>query len=212
MSKREEELIELMENMTTYEKKYWSEGKIVIGVDEVGRGPLAGPVTVCAYAFRAYETLLGVMDSKKLSEKRREELYKQLIGMSKDYSIVSKEPIVIDQINILNATKLAMKEAVENLKVSEPCIVLVDAVEIPNLNYEQLPIIKGDQKSISIAAASIIAKVTRDRYMTEQGSIYPEYKFEKNKGYGTKEHMIAIEKKGLTDIHRRSFCKKFIDE
>lgn len=205
MGKRDELLKQLLEEMTVYEKKYWNEG-YVVGVDEVGRGPLAGPVTVCAYAFKIKDTILGVKDSKKLTEKRRGELFDELVEIAADYKVVSKDQDVIDSINILNATKMAMKEAVEGLDIC-PRVVLVDAVTIPELKFEQIPIIKGDSKSISIAAASIIAKVTRDKYMAEISKEFPEYGFDKNKGYGTKVHMDAIRKFGLTKIHRKSFCK-----
>ncbi len=197
----------LYEEMTAYEKKYWNEG-IVVGVDEVGRGPFAGPVTICAYAFKPNTYILGVNDSKKLSKKRREEMYSELISIALDYVVVSKSPEVIDEVNILNATKIAMKEAIEKLKI-KPRIILVDAVNIPDINYEQLPIIKGDSKSISIAAASIVAKYERDNYMLKQDELYPQYDFKNNMGYGTKRHIEAIKKYGLTEIHRRSFCKKY---
>lgn len=207
-SKRKLEAKKLLEEMSVFEREYWEKG-YVVGVDEVGRGPLAGPVTVCAYVFEKNTLPLGVKDSKKLSDKKRRELFEYLIDNAKEYSIVEKSPEVIDEINILEATKLAMKEAVMNLSVI-PEIVLVDALTL-DIPYKQLNIVKGDSKSISIAAASIIAKVTRDNKMIEYSKEFVEYGFENNKGYGTKEHINAIKEIGISKIHRKSFCKGFIN-
>lgn len=207
-SKRKLEAKKLLEEMSVFEREYWEKG-YVVGVDEVGRGPLAGPVTVCAYVFEKNTLPLGVKDSKKLSDKKRRELFEYLIDNAKEYSIVEKSPEVIDEINILEATKLAMKEAVMKLSVV-PEIVLVDALTL-DIPYKQLNIVKGDSKSISIAAASIIAKVTRDNKMIEYSKEFVEYGFENNKGYGTKEHINAIKEIGISKIHRKSFCKGFIN-
>lgn len=206
-SKRKLEAKKLLEEMSVFEREYWEKG-YVVGVDEVGRGPLAGPVTVCAYVFEKNALPLGVKDSKKLSDKKRRELFEYLINNAKEYSIVEKSPEVIDEINILEATKLAMKEAVMKLNVV-PEIVLVDALTL-DIPYKQLNIVKGDSKSISIAAASIIAKVTRDNKMIEYSKEFAEYGFENNKGYGTKEHINAIKEIGISRIHRKSFCKNFL--
>lgn len=194
--------------MLDYEKKY--KGKIIAGIDEAGRGPLAGPV-VCACVIMPMEedkVVDGINDSKKLSEKKREELFEKIIKTAISYSIIEVDEKKIDEINILNATKLGMKKALESLSV-EPDIVLIDAVKI-DTDILQDNIIKGDALSYNIAAASILAKVYRDRKMKELSNIYPEYNFAKHKGYGTKEHIEALKKYGKCKIHRDTFIKNFI--
>ena len=183
--------------------------KLVAGVDEVGRGPLAGPV-VCACVIMPLDVMIdGVNDSKKVSEKKREELYDIIKENALSYSIASLPPSVIDEINIYQAVKLAMKQAIEGLKVM-PSLVLVDAMRDLDVSVPCESIIKGDAKSYNIAAASIIAKVYRDRIMREIAGKYPEYGFLTNKGYGTKEHIEAIKKYGKTEVHRETFIKNFI--
>lgn len=179
----------------------------IAGIDEAGRGPLAGPV-VCACCIMPMDRMIeGVMDSKKISENKREKLYETIVKTALDYSVSVVENEEIDEINILNATKKGMLECILKLKIP-PKVVLIDAVKIA-CDYKVMPIIKGDAKSYNIAAASIIAKVTRDRIMRRYDGIYPDYGFAKNKGYGTGEHIEAIKKYGLTQIHRRTFVKNF---
>lgn len=179
----------------------------IAGIDEAGRGPLAGPV-VCACCIMPMDHMIeGVMDSKKISENKREKLYETIVKTALDYSVSVVENEEIDEINILNATKKGMLECILKLKIP-PEVVLIDAVKIA-CDYKVMPIIKGDAKSYNIAAASIIAKVTRDRIMRHYDGIYPDYGFAKNKGYGTGEHIEAIKKYGLTQIHRRTFVKNF---
>ncbi len=179
----------------------------IAGIDEAGRGPLAGPV-VCACCIMPMDHMIeGVMDSKKISENKREKLYEIIVKTALDYSVSVVENEEIDEINILNATKKGMLECILKLKIP-PEVVLIDAVKIA-CDYKVMPIIKGDAKSYNIAAASIIAKVTRDRIMRRYDGIYPDYGFAKNKGYGTGEHIEAIKKYGLTQIHRRTFVKNF---
>lgn len=194
-------------NMMKYENGLYSKGlNYIAGVDEAGRGPLAGPVSAAAVILPRDCFIEGLNDSKKVSPKRREELYDEIIDKAIAYnvSIISNE--VIDSINILNATKVAMKSAIEALEVV-PEFVLVDAVKIPDIQIEQEGIIKGDALSVSIAAASILAKVTRDRLMLEYDKEYPQYGFAMHKGYGTKEHIEAIREYGPSTIHRRSFLR-----
>jgi ribonuclease HII len=203
------ELIRLQE-LNKYENSAYFEGhNIIAGVDEAGRGPLAGPVVAAAVVFPKDTVIMGLDDSKKLSAKTREELYDQIVEKSLSYAVGIVDEKIIDQINILNATKKAMKIAVDKLS-PKPDMVLVDAVEISDISQKQLPIIKGDSLSISIAAASIIAKVTRDRIMDDYCAQFPGYAFSKHKGYGTKEHISAIKKDGICPIHRVSFTKNFI--
>ena len=179
----------------------------IAGIDEAGRGPLAGPV-VCACCIMPMDHMIeGVMDSKKISENKREKLYEIIVKTALDYSVSVVENEEIDEINILNATKKGMLECILKLKIP-PEVVLIDAVKIA-CDYKVMPIIKGDAKSYNIAAASIIAKVTRDRIMRRYDGIYLDYGFAKNKGYGTGEHIEAIKKYGLTQIHRRTFVKNF---
>lgn len=194
--------------MQEFEEKYKA-FTYIAGVDEVGRGPLAGPVVASCVILDRNIQILYINDSKKLSEKKRESLYDEICEKSVAYGIGIVSPGRIDEINILNATYEAMKAAISSLDI-KPDILLNDAVHIPDLDIKQVSIIKGDAKSISIAAASIVAKVSRDRLMVEYDTIYPEYKFAKNKGYGTKEHISAIKEHGLCPIHRRSFVGKII--
>lgn len=191
--------------MKSYENALWDEGKLyVAGVDEVGRGPLAGPVVTAAVILPKDFSVLGVDDSKKLSPKKRDELFDLIMENAIAVSIGRREPDVIDEINILQATKAAMLDAINGLSV-RPDHVLIDAVKLDKLEIPQTSIIKGDAKSVSIAAASIIAKVTRDREMVEMDSVYPGYGFASNKGYGTKLHYEGLAKLGPCPIHRRSF-------
>ena len=199
--------------MLEYEREYLAKGaKYLAGVDEVGRGPLAGPVTVaCAIMPLGDEDIIqGVNDSKKLSEKKREELYGKILDKAIAYSIEWADEKTIDEINILEATKRCMKKAVDSLSVA-PDLVLVDAVKL-DCKYPVLPIIKGDAKSYSIACASILAKVARDRYMREMDVKYPEYGFASNKGYGSAKHIEALKNIGACELHRRTFIKNFINE
>ncbi|KZE65854.1 ribonuclease HII [Fictibacillus phosphorivorans] len=193
-----------LEVMSNYETECYQQGKnLIAGVDEVGRGPLAGPVVAAAVILPKGYKLIGVNDSKKLSEKKRDVLYDQIVRDAISFSVFLVQPEKIDDINIYQASKFAMTEAVSSLDV-KPDQLLIDAMEVP-LAIDQLKIIKGDEKSISIAAASIVAKVTRDRYMMKLDEQYPEYGFKSNMGYGTKEHLEALRKFGPTSIHRKSF-------
>ena len=202
--------LERTENMKMYEKKYW-DYSYICGIDEVGRGPLAGPVVAAAVILPKDCNILYINDSKQLSEQKREELYDQIMeqAVSVGVGVVSHERI--DEINILQATYEAMRQAVSKLNVT-PDLLLNDAVTIPELTMKQVPIIKGDAKSISIAAASIIAKVTRDRMMVELDKFYPEDGFAGNKGYGSAVHIQALKEIGPCKIHRRSFIKNFTGE
>ena len=205
--KLEQELLRL-EAMKEYEKKYGA-GAVVCGIDEAGRGPLAGPVVAGACILPADCQILYLNDSKKLSEKRREALFEEIKEKAVAFGVGIVSPAVIDEINILQADYVAMREAVSQL-TPKPEVFLNDAVTIPGIEGRQVPIIKGDAKSLSIAAASIIAKVTRDRMMREYDKLFPEYDFAKNKGYGTAEHVAALKTFGPTPIHRRSFISNFI--
>ena len=194
--------------MLDYEKKY--EGKLIAGIDEAGRGPLAGPV-VCACVIMSLDKdlmLEEINDSKKLTEKKREKLFDQILERAVAYSIVEIDEKTIDEINILNATKLGMKRALEGLKI-KPDIVLIDAVKIES-EIPQENIIKGDALSYNIASASILAKVHRDRLMIGLDEKYPQYGFAKHKGYGTKVHIEALKQHGKCEIHRDSFIKNFV--
>ena len=201
--------LERLEKMRVYEHQYEQTYTYICGIDEAGRGPLAGPVVAGAVILPKDKDILYVNDSKKLSEKRREELYVQIMeeALAAAVGIVDNE--VIDDINILQATYEAMRQAVASLKVA-PQALLNDAVIIPGIDLPQEKIIKGDAKSISIASASIIAKVTRDHMMDEYDKIYPEYGFAKHKGYGTAQHVEALRKYGPCPIHRMSFIKNLI--
>ena len=193
-----------------FEKEYSNKGyKYICGCDEAGRGPLAGPVVVASVIMPLDDIITDIDDSKKLSEKKREELYDVIISKAIAFrvSIISEK--VIDEINILNATKKGMENAINNLSV-KPDFALVDAVKGLKLNCEYLPIIKGDYLSYSIGSASIIAKVTRDRLMRDLAKKYPDYQFDKHKGYGTKQHIELLKKYGKCEIHRESFIKHFV--
>lgn len=196
-----------------YENEALNKGyDVVCGVDEAGRGPLAGPVFAAAVILPKGHIIEGVNDSKKLSEKKRDMLYYKIIDECVCYSIGTASEKEIDEINILQATFLAMKRAVEGLEL-KPQFVLVDGNRKPNISDVEIEtVVKGDAKSASIAAASIIAKVSRDRYMLEMAEKYPEYHFEKHKGYGTKLHYEMIDEYGICDIHRRSFLKKVLNK
>lgn len=204
--KREAELLRL-EKMCEYEKTYGA-AAYICGVDEVGRGPLAGPVVACAVVLPKDCRILYINDSKKLSEKKRELLHKEIMEQALSVGIGMADHRRIDEINILQATYEAMRQALEALAVV-PEVLLNDAVTIPEVAIPQVPIVKGDAKSISIAAASIVAKVTRDHWMVEMDARYPGYHFAKNKGYGTKEHIQALKELGPCPIHRRTFIKNF---
>ena len=199
--------LDRLEQMREYEKKYDS-FSFICGIDEAGRGPLAGPVAAGAVILPKDCQILYLNDSKKLSEKRREELFLEIKEKAVSYGVGIVSPEVVDEINILQATYEAMRQAVSKLSVV-PDIFFNDAVVIPGIDdKKQIKIIKGDAKSVSIAAASIMAKVTRDHMMLEYDKIYPEYGFAKHKGYGTKAHMDAIREFGMCPIHRRSFLTK----
>lgn len=206
-AKLEKELKRLKE-MSIYEEKYGMYHHIC-GIDEAGRGPLAGPVVAGAVILPKDTEILYLNDSKKLSEKKREALYDEIMEKAVSVGVGIISPKRIDEINILNATYEAMRAAVSALEV-KPDILLNDAVTIPDMDMEQVPIIKGDAKSISIAAASIIAKVTRDRIMAEYDLTMPGYDFAKHKGYGTKAHIENLKRLGPCPIHRRTFIKKFV--
>ena len=208
IKKYEAEKIRLAE-MLRFEKVMYEKGIInIAGIDEVGRGPLAGPVVTCALIPKKDIVVEGVNDSKKVSEKKREDLFDIILENSVAYGIGIMNEKIIDEINILNATKEAMKEAVAKLEV-RPEHLFIDAEHL-DIDIPHTPIIKGDAFSYSIACASIIAKVTRDRMMMAYDEIYPEYNFASNKGYGTKEHIEAIKKYGPCPIHRRSFIKQIL--
>lgn len=205
----EKELARL-EAMKEYERIY-SEYEYICGIDEVGRGPLAGPVIAATVILPKDCNILYINDSKQLSEKKREELYDEIISKAIAFGVGSVPPNQIDEINILQATYEAMRKAISNLPI-KPDILLNDAVTIPEVDIKQVPIIKGDAKSISIAAASIVAKVTRDRLMVAYDKIFPQYNFAGNKGYGCPKHIEALKQYGPTPIHRKSFIKNFIQE
>ena len=196
------------EKMKAFEKEYAS-CSYVCGIDEVGRGPLAGPVVAGAVILPKDCDILYLNDSKQLSEKKREELYDVIMEKAVSTGLGFVSPERIDEINILQATYEAMREAIAKLSPT-PDLLLNDAVTIPKVAIRQVPIIKGDAKSISIAAASIIAKVTRDRLMVQYDSVFPEYGFASNKGYGAAAHIEALRKYGPTSIHRRSFIKNLL--
>ena len=205
--KLEQELSRL-EAMSVYEREYEDRG-LICGIDEVGRGPLAGPVVAGAVILPKDETILYLNDSKKLSAKKRETLYEEILEKAVAVGIGMASPARIDEINILQATYEAMRAAIADLGVS-PDLLLNDAVTIPQVEIPQVPIIKGDAKSISIAAASIVAKVTRDRLMEAYDEVLPGSGFGTHKGYGTREHIAALKELGPTPIHRRSFIGNFV--
>lgn len=197
----------------SYEEKAVEKGfKTVCGIDEAGRGPLAGPVYAAAVILPLGLDIDGLNDSKKLTEKKREMLFDVICDKAVDFSIGVADEKEIDEINILNATFLAMKRAVEGLTV-KPDYALIDGNQYPHIGgVTEETIVKGDGKSMSVAAASILAKVSRDRFMLEIAEKYPQYCFEKHKGYGTKLHYEMLEKYGISPVHRKSFLKKFIGE
>lgn len=197
-----------LKQMRQYEEKY-SHCDYICGIDEVGRGPLAGPVVAAAVILPKDAEILYLNDSKKLSAKRREELYDEIQEKAIAIGIGMAGPARIDEINILQATYEAMREAVRALGVV-PDVLLNDAVRIPGLDVPQVSIVKGDAKSVSIAAASILAKVTRDRLMIQYEEVLPGYGFAKNKGYGSADHIAALKQMGATPIHRQSFIKNFV--
>lgn len=203
-----EDEVQRIFDMKEFERKY-SDYQYICGIDEVGRGPLAGPVCAGAVILPKDAEILYVNDSKKLSGKKREELYKEITDQAIAYKTVFMNHEVIDEINILQATYKAMRQAVNELN-PQPDLLLIDAVHIPELEVKQVSIIKGDAKSFSIAAASIVAKVERDHLMEKYDELYPEYGFAGNKGYGSKEHIEAIKKYGPCPIHRRTFIKNFL--
>ena len=203
-----EDEVQRIFDMKEFERKY-SDYQYICGIDEVGRGPLAGPVCAGAVILPKDAEILYVNDSKKLSGKKREELYKEITEQAIAYKTVFMNHEVIDEINILQATYKAMRQAVNELN-PQPDLLLIDAVHIPELEVKQVSIIKGDAKSFSIAAASIVAKVERDHLMEKYDELYPEYGFAGNKGYGSKEHIEAIKKYGPCPIHRRTFIKNFL--
>lgn len=196
----------------TYEINATQKGfKTICGVDEAGRGPLAGPVYAAAVILPIGLEIEGLNDSKKLSEKKREQLFDVITEKAISYSIGIATEKEIDEINILNATFLAMKRAVDGLEI-RPDYAIIDGNREPHTGITEETVIKGDGKVMSVAAASILAKVSRDRFMLEIAEKYPQYQFEKHKGYGTKLHYEMIEKYGVSDIHRRSFLKKILGE
>lgn len=205
--KLEKEIVRT-ESLSVFEKEYEEFGA-VCGIDEVGRGPLAGPVVAGAVILPKEHPILYLNDSKKLSEKKREQLYEEIMERAVATGIGIVSPARIDEINILQATYEAMRMAIENLKV-KPDVLLNDAVTIPEVDIRQIPIIKGDAKSVSIAAASIIAKVTRDRLMVEYDHVIPGYDLASNKGYGTRAHIEGLKELGPSPIHRATFIKNFI--
>ena len=207
---KEKELQRLQE-IKKIEKELYAQGvKNICGIDEAGRGPLAGPVVAGAVILPKNCDILYINDSKKLSEKKREELYDAIMEKAVSVGVGYAAPERIDEINILQATYEAMREALSKLAV-QPDLLLNDAVTIPGISIRQVPIIKGDAKSISIGAASIIAKVTRDRLMKEYDSVFPEYGFASHKGYGAQTHIEALKKHGPCPIHRKTFITHFID-
>ena len=200
---------ERLYRMLEFERKYGDEFSCICGIDEAGRGPFAGPVGTGEVFQPIGLTIEGLNDSKQVSAKKREELYDEIKEKAVSVGIGMSSPARIDEINILQATYEAMREAISKLSV-KPDILLNDAVTIPGVSIRQVPIIKGDAKSISTGAASIMAKVTRDRMMVEYAELYPEYGFEKNKGYGSAEHREALKKYGPCPIHRSTFIHNWI--
>ncbi len=198
-----------LEKMLEFEKKYGDRYTCICGIDEAGRGPFAGPVVAGAVVLPVGLKIQGLNDSKQVSPRRREELYREIREKAVSFGVGVSSPARIDEINILQATYEAMCHAVEDLSVV-PDLLLNDAVTIPQLPIRQLGIVKGDGRSLSIAAASIVAKVTRDRMMEEYAQIYPEYGFERNKGYGSAEHREALKNYGPCAIHRRSFIHNWV--
>jgi len=210
MAKITQEMLEIKyAELSLYEIEYEARGyKAIAGIDEAGRGPLAGPVVAACCILDPAKPVYGLDDSKKLSEKKREALFPVIKENALAYAVVAVDAGTIDEINILEATKQAMRECVRQISDSiVPDLLLIDAVKLEGVDQEVVPIIKGDAKSNSIAAASILAKVTRDHIMVEYDEKYPGYGFAKHKGYGTKDHYAAIREHGMSPIHRRSFLK-----
>lgn len=208
MKEKEEERLKLLKQQENELRKKGF--NIICGIDEAGRGPLAGPVVVASVIMPEDSMIEGVNDSKKISEKKREKLYEEIIQKAVSYGVAIISPEEIDTINILNATKKGVTMSLQELTI-KPDLILVDALtKINTMGIPYESIVKGDAKCYSIAAASIIAKVTRDRLMREWGTIYSDYNFEQHKGYGTAKHIEAIKKYGLSPIHRRSFTKNII--
>ena len=202
---------EKYQRLKSFDQKFYDQGiNLLAGIDEAGRGPLAGPVVVACVIMPKDARILGINDSKKVSEKKREKLYEQIMQEAISVGVGIVDQKRIDEINILNATKEALTDSISKLTV-KPERILVDALEhINTLGIPYTPIIKGDATSYSIAAASIIAKVTRDRIMEEWAKVYPDYGFSKHKGYGTAEHIQKIKEIGPCTLHRKSFIKNFI--
>lgn len=195
-----------------FDKKFFNKKiKIIAGVDEAGRGPLAGPVVAAAVIFSKAVKINGINDSKKISEKEREKLFEIILEKAESVGIGIEDNTKVDEINILQATLKAMKKAVENLNL-KPGLILIDGNKSFKTNIPVKTIVKGDSKSFAIAAASIVAKVTRDRIMREAANVYPEYLWERNKGYGTRKHIEAIKQFGKTPLHRNTFLRKLENE
>lgn len=209
MAGKRETPAEKLARLTVIERELWAEGHVIAGIDEVGRGPLAGPVVTACVSIPQAKLILGVDDSKKLSEKKREQLYPMLMEAADYAETCFLGPDVIDEINILNATRRGMETCAANFQGD---IILIDAVEGLKLPCPARSLIHGDALSYMIGAASIVAKVTRDRYMIELDAKYPMYGFARNKGYGTAEHIAALKKYGPCPEHRRSFIGKILGE
>lgn len=210
MGKREQVLLEKLERMTEIERSHWQRGQhFIAGIDEAGRGPLAGPVVAACVMMPKDDLIPGVDDSKKLSEKRREELFERITQTAINYNVCIVGEKEIDAVNILNATRKAFYGALQGLKRRPDCLY-TDAMEL-DVDVRCVSLIKGDAKMYTIAAASIVAKVTRDAIMKKYDGQYPAYGFAQHKGYGTKAHYEAIEAYGILDIHRRSFLKKVLE-
>ena len=207
LAKHYDELLRL-KKISQYEERYFDSGmRTVAGLDEVGRGPLAGPVVACCVVFKKGTIIEGVGDSKKLSEKKRNTVFWDIKRKALDIGMGVVDEKVIDKINIVNATKLAMREALDNLTI-KPDALLIDHLSLEDIDCVQESIVKGDEKCFSIGAASIMAKVMRDEMMHNYAKEYPEYHFDKNKGYGSREHFEALFQYGASPIHRQSFLKK----
>ncbi len=205
---KKESPVERAARMIAFDKAFGVDR--VCGVDEAGRGPLVGPVSVCACVLPLTIPILGIDDSKKLSEKKREELFEKIADVA-DYCVVLIDAATIDSINILQATKLGMKRAVEGLSI-KPDIAIVDAVKGLDIQVRYEPVIKADAKSYNVAAASILAKVTRDRLMRKLDEEFPQYGFSRNKGYGTAEHIAALREYGACPEHRATFIRNFVGD
>ncbi len=208
---REQQRLQKLQYMTELEREHWDIGEdLIAGMDEAGRGPLAGPVVVACVIMPKDDLISGVDDSKKLTEKRREELFEAIMEKCIAYSVGMASHDMIDEINILNATRKAFMDALVGMEV-QPTHVYTDAMPL-DCDIPCTSLVKGDARMYTIAAASIIAKVTRDRILCEYAQEYPQYGFEKHKGYGTKQHYEAIEKYGVLSIHRRSFLKRVLEK